>query len=348
MSNRFFCWLGILLVAGLLLTPLADCYGKSPSDEPIVLRYSEWGSQRLANAFDRWFMEELKKRTNGRVITKTFWAESLCKGKAQLESMGAGLFDYGPFAPPYTPGKVPLSNVVSLPFMTDNIAAFSRAQMELNKLPELQSELAKWNVKFLYPGTLPSYELLSKSPVRHFEDLKGLRIRCYGYQEQAFHSAGAVPITMAPPEIFDALQKGTIDGTLFNFSNAWNYGFQDAVKYITLIGVGVSGRANGINLKTWNKLPVEVQKVIEELIAEAPKKWAEFIGAEENEGKAKFEEAGIEIISLPQADREKLLKIAAEPIWDGWVKEIEDKGLPGKKVFDTWSGLIRKYEKEYE
>jgi len=334
-KSRWFKGLVLSVMVGVFFMPYATCFGASSSDK-IVMRFSDWGPPRLNNAFDRWFMDELQKRTAGRVKIDTFFSESLVKGKTQLESMGAGVFDFGPFAPPYTPGKTPLSNVISLPFVTSNVAKFASAQIEVNKLPEIRRELEKEKVKFLYSGVLSDYHLLSKVPVRRIEDLKGLRLRCYGYQEQAYHAVGVTPITMAPPEVFDALQKGTIDGIFYPLDSFISYGLADVAKYATLISTGVSGRVGAISMRTWDKLPGDIKAVIEELTAQAPKKWEEFVSVNERESLEKFKAKGGQVFPWPKEERVKLLKVGAEPIWNAWIKEMEGRGLAGKKVFDAY------------
>jgi hypothetical protein len=52
-----------------------------------------------------------------------------------------------------------------------------------------------------------------------------------------------------------------------------------------------------------------------------------------------------EIIPISAEESAKWQAIAGKPIWDQWVKEVEAKGLPGKKALDLHLELQKKYQR---
>ena len=96
-----------------------------------------------------------------------------------------------------------------------------------------------------------------------------------------------------------------------------------------------------MNPDTWKKLPPEVQKVFDELGG----KWgAEFFGkgmdTEDErameESKAKYK---CDFFQLPQAEVAKWNK-ALDPVQEQWIKGIEAKGLPARKMFEEYRRFI--------
>jgi hypothetical protein len=51
----------------------------------------------------------------------------------------------------------------------------------------------------------------------------------------------------------------------------------------------------------------------------------------------------MEEVKLDQGELMKWKKIAGQPIWDEWIKQMEKRGLPGRQLFDETSRLVEKY-----
>ncbi|HPK87315.1 MAG TPA: hypothetical protein PK267_04760, partial [Atribacterota bacterium] len=67
----------------------------------------------------------------------------------------------------------------------------------------------------------------------------------------------------------------------------------------------------------------------------AQKKWEELM---EKDGKY------ITWFILPEDEVLRWKELAGKPVWDEWAKEMEEKGLAGKKILDKAIELYEKYE----
>jgi TRAP-type C4-dicarboxylate transport system substrate-binding protein len=99
-----------------------------------------------------------------------------------------------------------------------------------------------------------------------------------------------------------------------------------------------------MNLKTWNSLPPDIQKIFEDL---DPWLTEELIKVDVGYiamviGKAK--EMGHTFITPTPAEME-LWREAVQPVHDKWIADNEAKGLPAKKVYKEAKKLIKKYTK---
>ena len=55
-----------------------------------------------------------------------------------------------------------------------------------------------------------------------------------------------------------------------------------------------------------------------------------------------FEKRKLEVVTVTEEMRNKLIAIAGRPVWDNWVAEMEKKGLPGKQALEMVLSLATK------
>src|SRR5207248_4398775 len=79
----------------------------------------------------------------------------------------------------------------------------------------LQKEHAGVKVLWLF-HTAPFQVHTTRKLVKTLEDLAGMKLRSGGGQVAAVvKQLGAIPVTMAAPESYNALERGIVDGTVF-------------------------------------------------------------------------------------------------------------------------------------
>jgi TRAP-type C4-dicarboxylate transport system substrate-binding protein len=102
--------------------------------------------------------------------------------------------------------------------------------------------------------------------------LKGKKIRALGLMNKAMKMLGATPVAMPLPEVYEALERGTIDAvTGLPYHLVVSFKLQEAAK--NLLNPGLGCYASGgyfMNLNTWNKLPDDVKKIVTKLNQEFP------------------------------------------------------------------------------
>src|SRR5690606_33605125 len=110
--------------------------------------------------------------------------------------------------------------------------------------------------------------------IETLEDLKGLKFRSVGDQAKLLAELGVTPVGMTPPEIYDAIAKGTIDGLLGDWDIAHGYELYDVAKYHSLLPVGGSASLLAMSSRTWNRLPQVIQKILDDFVPEATRIFA--------------------------------------------------------------------------
>lgn len=344
MRQRIFC--AVVVVAVLtLMGPLLTAY----SQPKIVIKFHDVSAPTkiAGTAPVVWWMNEVEKRTQGRVKFDRVFGGTLGGWADQLENIRNGVFEIGDVAPTYHPAKTPLGNVAEFPFATNNPAAHAKAMTDLCRHPKFVEEAKKYNQLYLFGTSSDPFQAISKVPIRTLKDFEGLTIRAHGVYASAMKLVGASPAFIASPELFSALEKGIVKAALFAYTITVDYGITDVIKYATDIGgIAIFPYYVSINLNTWEKIPADIQKIMLELAEKVPEKTGEILSAAQKESVTKMKQKGITFFDLSKEEKAKMRKIGGEPLWDQWGNDMNSKGLPGTEIKKLFVEKVRKYEKE--
>ena len=298
----------------------------------------------LISEVQKWWADEVAKRSNGRIVwTDFYWSGALTKAGETLEAVQVGLADAGMVALPYYPGKLPLGNwTYAVPFGPgDPNLILSAAQRLYEEVPELKQEVEDYNMVFLAPSVIDTYNLTSKEPIVTFEDFDGIKIASIGsYHPKILEGAGATAIAMPVAERYQALQTGVIDAEFLPWDISHAYKYHDFNKHITWVDMGAAMPVGlGVNKDTFESLPPDLQQLMMDVAEEAVDLNASLILERRNAALEEWEELGITRHEMPEEDRAQWAN-ALEDIPGNWIKEMEDKGLPGAKVMVTYINIL--------
>lgn len=290
---------------------------------------------------ERW-KEEVEKRTNGAVQIDTYPGGTLLGAKEMMDGVIEGQADIGCLSMAYQPGRFIVTNATSLPLGIPNAKVGSLVLLDLYK--KYQPESFK-KVKVLTMFTTAPSNIMSKKAVRNLDDLKGLDLRASGGAAQILKAWGANQVGMPMPETPEALQKGVVQGLFTSLEVMKDFKFAEICKYVTLTDTAIYPFAVVMNMDSWNSLPEDVQKVMEDLSVEQ----AEWTGTymdnhvlEANEWSKDSQQVEfIELAAEEKVNWDALLS----PITESWLKDVGGKGLPAEEIVEDIKALIEKYSK---
>jgi TRAP-type C4-dicarboxylate transport system substrate-binding protein len=192
--------------------------------------------------------------------------------------------------------------------------------------------------------------LASKTPIRTFDEIKGVKIRATGLSSKIVESLGGVPVGMSQPETYEALRKGVVDATLCPVETLKGWSRQgeviEAVTDLTPIGY-TTAMFVVMNKDKWNSLPPEIQEAITMVSEEWIAKHGEAWDKADEEGWAFVKELGREVIEFSDEDYAKAVA-AVKPILDDYVSKTEAQGLPGAQVLADIQKALMESEKSGE
>lgn len=297
-----------------------------------------------------WWASEVEKRTGGRVKVERFWGGSLVGGYEQLDSVRNGVIDLTWYYSGYHPDIAPLPLIAILPCMNVGPEKVSIAAVDewMKTNPHIQAELRKNNVKYLFPYNLTHHFLWSKKPVASLDDLKGLRLRTFGPFLALFKDLGCGLVTLPVPEVYDSLERGAVDATTLYISNAVGLRLQEVVKHVTVSELGDNiGSPAVMNLRTWNKLPSDIQEIINKINSEMVDKCAEISGERYKKYMQVVKDAGLTIHRFSPDEEKKIAEVAKDKVWMPYVKKVDSKGIAGTETLEDYLRLLDKYSKKY-
>lgn len=259
--------------------------------------------------------------------------------------------DIGVVSAAYAASNLPLSGVSDLPGFGNDSCQVGYALRDVASPGGIlyEKELKKLKFRPLWAGSLPSFEVMTSG--RHValpEDLEGAIIRSTGGTvDRMISEVGAGAISMPIGEMYEAIQRATVEGTLASPISITPYSLEEVITHSTRgAEQGSFTFLYGINTDTWDKLTDSQQR---ELL-DASDASQESLCLQLNEAKGKsyqaMEEAGVvfEDVSNNAAEWENLV----DPVRQGWVESGEKLGLPTQEVLDEFSDAVDRYDNAAE
>jgi TRAP-type C4-dicarboxylate transport system substrate-binding protein len=297
----------------------------------------------------KWWANEIEKRTNGRVKIQIFWMESLIEWKDMYHGVKSGVAEIGNPCSTYDPSIFPLFMVLDMPYnvrdyWAGNMAAIDTAENE----PHLKAELEKAGIKFLANHNSGFFQMATRKPFTSISELRGKSFRTFGGARiKWMENLGINPIFMSYGEIYEAMDRGTIFGfdLVFQLSDAFKH--YEVCKYVGLANSGlVVTCPTSINLKVWNSLPKDIQDVFLKVREEYAARFAEELYKLESGFMEKWKtKHGVTIQKLsPEEDR--IAREAGRKAQEWFLDKQEAGGHPARKVWDYFQKSQRKYEEE--
>ena len=330
---------GVLVIAALIV--IVGTWTTPLIADHLELRYANFPP---ANTFpcvqmERW-KAEVEKRSNGAVTIKTFPGGTLLGAKAMMDGVIAGQADIGCLSMAYQPGRFIVTNTTALPLQIPNARTGSLALLDLYRKYQ-PAEFAK--VKVLAMFTTAPTNIMSKVAVRSLADLQGLDLRASGGAAQILAAWGANPVGMPMPATLEALQKGVVKGLLSSLETLKDLQFANYCPYVTMTQTAIYPFAVVMNLDSWNKLPPEVQKVMDDLVTEQSEWTGIYMDQHVHEAvQWAVTTHKVQIIRLSTTELAHWNQLL-EPLTAKWVEEAKAKGLPAEAMLADIKASIRQH-----
>lgn len=350
MKRIVFVAMLMVFVAAFMQAPATVWAQSAPALKKIPLTYADHVPPTTTmNVFFKTkllpkIQEQIAKA--GYQLDVTYYhAGSLYKMMDQLLACDQGLVDMTIVVMPYEIARFPLHEALDLAFMGWDGAALNKVWGDLDRtLPEFKAEMSGFAEILRY---IPNERVINHNiqGAKVPEDFKGKRIHASGTGGDMYRAIGAVPIRQNPGDWYTSLDRGLMDGISIDFGMLNTMKLYEAVKNhlsFTGDGLGYSVVSQVMNRKKFNSLPPEVQKAFEDNLA-----WgSEAMATAELALLPNFEEGarkrGNAFVQASAAETDKW-RAAVKPVHEKWIKDVEAKGFPARKVYDEARRLSQKY-----
>jgi len=346
MIQYFFKLRTLSAVLGLFLAVAAS------AQEKRQLTYATfYGANDFYETSARYFMDEVTRRSGGRITFQPYYGGSLLKTTEMSMGISKGAADIGSGVPAaFNPREFPLSGVV-LPFITENPQAATRAFAQLYKENEdLQKEYQRNNQRLLWAIGSGENTIWTNKPIRSAEDLKGARIRAIIGVADAIMALGGTPISIPWVEALELVQRGGaegVSGTPFNQAVA--------TKVFDMAPYGSNGARMGvytlvtwtINEKIWNAFDAETKRIFNDVAASVPDYYFSGYDKEIERTVELARAAAVQYVPIEESEAKRWRDIAQPVVNEKWLKQAQRSVNNPMALLARFTELVRQYEAEY-
>lgn len=312
-----------LLLAALLI-PAGPAAAK---ERPIRLTMATQYMDRHAIVQKVWkpWIEEIKKRTNGRVVITLYNPNTICPEGEILSALQKGQIDIGDHYFARNPGAMPLCTVTGkIPMPPTKTETLSVALWKLiNDTPEMLAETKALHL--LGAHQTASLQLSTvKTRSTDLNDLKKLRFICASKDSVLCASSLGLNAIMQPqPDIYMALSRNMAEGVFFPIPPMRSYKVNEATKITIMLNAYSSPCYFAMNKAKWDSLPDDVKRVFDETCGEA---MSRAIGKALDEGEqediAIMKQEGQVYLEMPEATRQEWKSMLRPVLRQAWLEEV--------------------------
>ncbi len=316
----------ILLVVSLLFFSGHSGQAASGADNLIILKCG------IPNAIGHphytgleVFKKEMEQMSNGKVRVDLFSGGQLGGERDLTEGIQAGTLDLGIITFGVTASFAPELNIFGLPFLFRDSKHYQAVvNGQIGK--DLSKKILEKNVGLRimgYTGPVFRVPFTKQKPLTAPGDLKGLKIRTMevSVHMDAYKALGASPIPISYPELYTALQLGTVDGAENAIATIYTDKLFEQAKYVYKVPVVVNGLVWIYSENRFQKLPKNVQDLIVKVMPDAVNATSNAYLDMEKTGEEMMKKKGI---IFTEAKDLKPFVAAVQPVWKAQIAKLPD------------------------
>ncbi len=267
------------------------------------------------------FCDDIEKGTAGRYKCQHFPAAALGGEREMIEAVQLGTLDLVVTSTGPVGNFVPEVKIVDIPFLFRDYDHARKAldgpigQDLLTKFP------ARGLVALVWTENGFRHMTNSKRSIVKPDDAKGLKMRTMENKVHmdGYRTFGILPTPMAFPEVYGALQQGTVDGQENPIPVILSAKFSQVQKHLSLTGHVYSPALLLMTPKVWNAVPEADKKVFQEAAKKSATAQRKRVNDDEERGIAQLEKDGMTVVRNVDGNA---FREALKPAYAAYEKEF--------------------------
>lgn len=213
------------------------------------------------------YIKAVERQTDGALKIEVIGGGAVVSSKTALGGIGSGLVGSGFVIDSYIPQSLPHSNLsTDLGVFHESPLAATGAVSEFQLLhcPGCVSDVAEAGAVSLGVQSLSPYVLMCKDPVNSVDDLKGRKTKTSGPWGPMMAGMGAIPVNLPVTDLYEAMQRGTIDCILGPEGWLKSFALWDSVRYVVEqpLGTWAGGHVMTVNKDIWESMPKDQRRAM--------------------------------------------------------------------------------------
>ncbi len=262
--------------------------------------------------------EDVKKQSNGRLTIQILPSGALVNGPEIFESVGMGSIDMGTTCSTYHGGILPVAaTAFALPGDPRGVKEIMDFIYMDETMKFLRNVYATQKVYYGAPLVMDGYTIVSKKPIKTWDDLKKLKVRASGSIAKVLQKMDIPTVFIPFSEIYVALSRGTIDAEISgNHAESFLGSTYEVAKFQTTPYISGAQNCEVIaNLDRVNELPEDLKVIFAKALRDSSANVVKAFDAENKEVMGKLSAHGTQFIELPKDVMDRWTKTSIK-MWD--------------------------------
>lgn len=329
---------GLAAIVGLVSASTANA-------QNFNLRFAHYLSKGPFLEVEENFAKRVEQRTDGKVKISTTYSGGLGGGNEVLGLVGRGGVDMAAVVPGYYPDQLLFWKASQIPFVFDSPGkAINVITVSSKDIPAYKQELDKLGAHFLFQQPLGSFYLTgSNENCDTLAGLKGKKVRAFGADlPKIVSAAGATPVTIQVVDIYEALQRNTLDYSFLNLGNISANKLQEVAKYTCGPVMSIGGHMVLMSKRVWDRLPENYKTIINEEAAKAQQEYIDWLTKNDQETIQALQKAGHVIKPFNPNDLAKW-KAQSPDLLQAWSEDMAKRGQAesANTVLKRWREMTK-------
>ncbi|CAM5199856.1 Tripartite ATP-independent transporter DctP family solute receptor OS=Ureibacillus acetophenoni OX=614649 GN=SAMN05877842_107132 PE=3 SV=1 [Ureibacillus acetophenoni] len=311
-------WLVTILVFLVMIITACGESSSSTGDKSIKLKLGHPAA--VGTAYDvaaKAFAEELKEKTNGKVIIEVYDSNQLGDERSMIEQVQLGSLDMSVTGLSPVTNFVPELQVFEFPFLF-NSREHAHKAFDGEVGQEITKKLEEAGFKNLGYWEYGMKNISNtEKDVKSVEDMKGIKMRV---QENelliaTYESLGAIPTPIPFPEVYTSTQQGIVQAYEGPYQSYSDIKLYEIMKHVSEIPIVMGSSLFLMNKELFDSFDQETQEIIMEL----SEKYTKFEREESQKLNEQFKQdtinAGVTITPIEEIDIESFRE-AVQPVYE--------------------------------
>ncbi|PJK28187.1 TRAP transporter substrate-binding protein DctP [Minwuia thermotolerans] len=283
------------------------------------------------------FAAGVAEKTGGELTMKIFPAEQLAKASGLLDAVRNRVADVAFVGVTYVTEKMPLTSVVELPGLVNNVARGYHAFQTVTQERIAELEHQPQGVKPIFVALTPPYQFVLRDTetLDSVDQLAGKKLRVPGATGAlAVESVGGVAVQIPSSDLYVGLDRGTVDGAISTSASVNSLKLNEVTDLITTnAAMGTVAFVLFVNSDVWEELSESQRAAVQEVGTAVGAKGAAVMDGVVDKAYKALGDAGMNVVAMPDPMVAEL---------NGRLKAVETKWLEDVGARNPAAGEILK------
>lgn len=302
--------------------------------EPIVLKAIQFlpVGHAMAEGGPMW-IDVVNKACGGELVVELLGGPEVVPTFDQFEAMRSGVADINFNVSSFYTSVLPQCDVTHL---TEYTASEERERGFYDFMVEQHEGIGvRYLARYMPVESVLRYLWVNK-PVSTPYDMAGLKMRAGGADDEFYKALGVKGVTIASPDVYTALERGTVDGFAWPDIGIVDLGWHEVTKCCIDHGYFKQNGVVLMNLDSWNKIPKHLQDKILDLGPSFEQEVEKHFSVVEQEERQKMLDVGMAFIKFSTADAEWYVNLAHTAAWEVTKEKVSPE------IYAQLRGLLTK------